>query len=346
MVCRQHRHRAATISALLALVLSTGAARGEDFYQGKTVNLIVGVDAGSGYDAYGRLLARHMPKYMPGKPVILVQNMPGAASITAAQHLYVVAPKDGTAFGILFPGALVEPLTGDPAKYRYDPTKFEYIGTADSGTRLCFTSAASKVRTFADARTTKVLMASTASGSSSWDYPHFLNALGGSKFEVITGYKGPADLLLAMERGEAEGVCGLDVSTVKTLRPDWFAPGAGKAHFLAQAGLQPKEELTKLGIPSIWEFITGDNRQVAELIVSQQVFGRPFVAPPGVPEAQLKILRTAFMASWGDPELVAEAAKMKLELNPKGGEEVGALIRKTYAAPKDLLDRMTKAIRP
>lgn len=345
MIAKGRRHWLVAMGVIaLAGVLASGAVRAEDFYQGKTIGIVVGNDAGSGYDAYARLLARHMPKHIPGKPAIIIQNMPGAASMTAALYLYAVAPKDGTVFGILFPGALVEPLTGDPAKYRYDPTKLAYIGTADSGTRLCFTSASSKVRTFADARTTKAVMAATQQGSSSWDYPHFLNALGGAKFEVVTGYKGPGDMLLAMERGEAEGVCGLDVSTVRTLRPDWF--GASKVNFLVQAGLEPKPDLTQLGIPSIWDFITGENRKVAELIVSQQVFGRPFLAPPGVPEPQLKMLRAAFMAAWTDPELVAEAKKMKLEVNPLGGDEVAALVTRLYATPKDLLARMTKAIRP
>ena len=285
-----------------------------------------------------------MPKHIPGRPNIVVQNMPGAGSITAAQYLYVVAPKDGLAFGILFPGAILEPLTGDPAKYRYDPTKFEYLGTADSGTRLCFTRGDSTAKTFADAKSRKIVVSATAPGSSAWDYAYFFNVLAGTKFEIITGYKGPGDLVLAMERGEAEGVCALDASTVATLRPDWLENKG--ANFLVQAGIEPNERLLKRGIPSMWDFIPAENRPVAELIVSQQVFGRPFLAPPGVPADRMQILRAAFDATFRDPEAIEEAARMKLELNPRNGDVVGALVKKVYASPKDVIDRMAKAIRP
>ena len=328
---------------LLALTLAT-PARAADFYEGKTITLVGGTDAGSGYDSYARVLARHMGKYIPGKPNIVVQNMPGAGSITAAQFLYVVAPKDGTSFGIVFPGAILEPLTGDVTKFRYDPTKFEYLGTADSGTRLCFSSLNSRVKTFADTKTQKILVAATAPGSSTWDYPHFLNALASAKFEVVTGYKGPADLMLALERGEVEGVCALDASTVATLRPDWL--GERKANFFLQAGIEPNEKFLKLGIPSMWDFIGGENRAVAELIVSQQVFGRPFLAPPGVPPERMAMLRTAFDAAWKDPEALEEAARMKLEVNPRNGATVGALVNKVYASPRSVIEGMAKSIRP
>jgi tripartite-type tricarboxylate transporter receptor subunit TctC len=330
---------------LAAAIACAAPVHAADFYEGKTINLIGGTDAGSGYDSYARLVARHMPKYIPGKPAIVVQNMPGAGSITAAQYLYVVAPKDGLAFGILFPGALFEPLTGEAAKFRYDPTKFEYLGTADSGTRLCFTRADSSAKTFADAKARKIVVAATAAGSSTWDYPYFLNALAGSKFEVVTGYKGPADTLLAMERGEAEGVCALDASTVSTLRPDWLE--GRKANFFLQAGIEPNEKFLKLGIPSMWDFITEpESRAVAELIVSQQVFGRPFLAPPGVPAERMGILRAAFDAVFKDPEAQEEARRMQLELNPRNGDVVGALVKKVYASPKAVIERMAKAIRP
>ena len=180
--------------------------------------------------------------------------------------------------------------------------------------------------------------------SSAWDYAYFFNVLAGTKFEIITGYKGPGDLVLAMERGEAEGVCALDASTVATLRPDWLENKG--ANFLVQAGIEPNERLLKRGIPSMWDFIPAENRPVAELIVSQQVFGRPFLAPPGVPADRMQILRAAFDATFRDPEAIEEAARMKLELNPRNGDVVGALVKKVYASPKDVIDRMAKAIRP
>jgi tripartite-type tricarboxylate transporter receptor subunit TctC len=336
---------ALTTCMLVSGMAAAAPSRAQDFYQGRTVTLYVANTAGSGYDAYGRLLARHMPKHLPGKPTFIVQNMPGAGSIKAAEYTYSIAPKDGSQFTLLMPGALVEPLTGDRSKYRYDPTRFSYIGTTDSGTRLCTTAARSKVKTFADARTMKIVVAATAAGSSAFDYPNMLNAFAGSKFEVVTGYPGPGDMFLAVDRGEAEAICGIDVSTYRTLRPDWLTQ-PGKVNFLLQAGLEPNADLLVFGIPSIWDFVAAEHRPVVELIVSQQVFQRPFLAPPGTPEAQLRQLRTAFMQAVNDPELREDARKSNLELNPKSGEEVEALVKKIYSAPKQVIDKMSAAIRP
>ena len=328
------------ITACLGAVTAF-AAEPVPFYQGKQITVIVGNPAGGGYDVYARLLARHMPKYLPGQPAFIVQNMPGAGSINAAQHLANVAAKDGTAIGVLVPGAIFDPLIEGQAKFRYDPGKFEYIGSADSGTRICFTHRRSGIQSIDDARKTKVVVASTAPQSSATDYALFMNALADTKFEVVLGYKGPADLLLAMERGEAAGVCALDSATVASIRPDWLEDGT--INLLVQAGLQPTPDIKA---PSLWTYISGANRPVAELIVSQQEFGRPFMAPPGIPAEPLKLLREAFDSALKDPELIAEAGKMKLGLTPKTGEEVAAIVKKLYGATPDLVERARKILRP
>jgi tripartite-type tricarboxylate transporter receptor subunit TctC len=317
------------------------AAETGAFYEGKQITVIVGNPSGGGYDVYARLLARHMGKYLPGRPAFLVQNMPGAGSINAAQHLANMAAKDGTAIGVLVPGAIFDPLIEGASKFRYQPGKLEYIGSADSGTRICFTSKQSGISTFDDARKTKVIVASTAPQSSATDYALFMNALAGTKFEVVLGYKGPAELLLAMERGEAAGVCALDSATVASIRPEWLEEG--RMNLLVQAGLQPNPEIKA---PSMWEFIKGEERAVAELIVSQQEFGRPFMAPPGTPPEALKLLRDAFNAALKDPELLAEAGKMKLGVSPKTGEEVAATVNKLYGAAPALVERARQILRP
>ena len=317
----------------------------ESFFKGKQIRIVVGLSTGGGYDRAARLISRYMGKYLPGNPDFAVQNMPGAGSIKATDYTANVAPKDGTVFTLAMPGALIEPLTGDPTRYRYDPTRLGYIGTMDSGTRMCMTVAASKTRSFEDARTTKTIMAATAVGSSAYDYPHFINALAGTKFSVVTGYPGPGDMFLAAERGEADGVCGIDISTYASLRPAWLT-GDKKGHPLVQLGLDVNPKATALGFRPIWDFIKPQDRALVELIVSQQVFQRPFLAPPGTPADQLKILRTAFMAALKDPELLAEAKKGNFEINPKSGEDVEALVKKIYAAPKELIQRMAKVIRP
>ena len=167
----------------------------------------------------------------------------------------------------------------------------------------------------------------------------------GTQFGVVTGYPGPGDMFLAAERGEAEGVCGIEYSTYTALRPSWLT-GEKKGNPLLQLGLEVNPRITALGFPSIWEFIKPEDKSLVELIVSQQVFQRPFLAPPGTPEPQLKVLRTAFMAAMKDAELLEEAKKSNVEINPRSGEEVEALVKKIYAAPKELIDRMAKVIRP
>ena len=322
-----------------------GSAQAQDFYAGKQLTIVVANTAGSGYDTYGRLLARHISKHIPGKPTVIVQNMPGAGSIKATDYTFNVAPKDGTTFTLAMPGALVEPLTGDPTKYRYDPVKIAYIGTMDSGTRMCMTRPGSPIRTMDDARKNRTIMAATAIGSSAFDYPNFINAVAGTKFNVVTGYPGPGDLFLAAERGEAEGLCGIELSTYSALRPGWLS-GDKKGNALVQLGLEVNPRVTELGFPPIWDFIKPEDKPLVELIVSQQVFQRPFLAPAETPAPQLRVLRTAFMAALRDPELLEEAKKSTIELNPKSGEEVEALVKKIYGAPKSLIDQMAKAIRP
>lgn len=334
-------YRAALGQVAIMLLGLTASLAAQPYYEGKQITVVVGNPAGSGYDAYARLLTRHMGKYLPGNPNFIVQNMPGAGSITAAQYLANIAPKDGTVFGILVPGALFEPLIDEPSKFRYAPGKFEFIGTADSGTRLCFTTKESGIRTIEDARKAKVIVASTAPQSSATDYANFMNALAGTKFEIVMGYKGPADLLLAMERGEAAGVCALDSATIAAIRPDWLE--SDRINLLVQAGL---EENKAIKAPTLWNFITGDNRAVAELIVGQQEYGRPFMAPPGTPAEPMRLLRSAFMSAMKDPELVAEADKMKLGVNAKSGEDIAAVIRKMYASSPDLIEKTRKVLRP
>jgi len=331
------------ITTLALGLLGPGAAAAEPkpFYGGKQVTVIVGNPAGGGYDAYARLVSRHFGKHLPGNPGFIVQNMPGAGSITAAQFLSNTAVKDGTTIGILVPGAFFEPLLEDESKFHYTPGKFEFIGSADSGTRLCFTTRESGIKTVADASRAKVIVASTAPQSSATDYANFMNVLAGTKFEIVMGYKGPADLLLAMERGEAAGVCALDSATVASIRPDWIQ--AGKVNLLVQAGLEVDPAIKA---PPIWDYIKGDNRPVAELIVGQQEFGRPFVAPPGTPREQVGTLQTAFMATMKDPELVAEAGKMRIGVNAKSGPEIAAIVRKMYDSPPELIARVKKTLRP
>ncbi len=329
------------VATALAAAAPAGAA---DFYASKNLTLVVGSAAGTGYDVYGRAVGRHIVNHIPGRPVMVVQNMPGAGSTRAAEYIAKIAPKDGTVIAIVFPGAVTAPLTAPPGKYRYDPRELQYIGTVDSGTRMCSTSLKSKVKTFEDARKHEAVIGSTSPGGSTYDYPTMLNRLTGTKFKVVTGYKSTGSIALAVERGEADGWCGVDVSTYYAVRPNWIPKK--EVNFLVQLGLEPHPEMTKAGFPSIWNFVPPENKAVMELIVSQQVFQRPFIAPPGTPADRMKLLVDAFDKTMTDAAFVAEATKAKLSLNPRKGTTVKALVDKMYASPKELIDRMAKATAP
>src|SRR5215470_16141134 len=231
---RSSSRRATALAA--ALCLSGPATHAADFYAGKTIEMIVGSDVGGGYDTYTRAIARHIGRHLPGNPSVVVKNMPGAGSGRAAAYLYSVAPKDGTSIAAPFPGIVLSPLLDDRQETAFDPAKFTYIGTADNGTRLCATFAASKTKTFDDALRQKTRMGASGLGASTRDYVLFKKKTTDVQFELVMGYKGSADILLAMERGEIDGLCGWDWTSVKSQRPDWIRDG--KLNVLVQVGLQ------------------------------------------------------------------------------------------------------------
>lgn len=333
--------RLARLLAGCALLVAAPAAA-QNFYQGKTITLIVGGAAGVSYDTYARGFARHFPTHVPGNPGIIVQNMPGAGSMKAAEYMATQAPKDGTTIAMLFPGALIEPLM-DPGKFRYDPNKFEYLGTIDQDARSCITRVDSKVKTFEDALKHSVVMVGTQPGSSTVDYPNMLNALVGTRFKVVSGFKGATEAMLAVERGEADGIC-TSLNGFLAFKPEWLDPA--HANMFIQIGLEPHPELTKRNVPNIWPYVPAENKAALELIALTQVFSRPVSLPPGVPAAQLETLRAAFVKTMADPAFAKELANLKVDMNPLSGEKVAELIRKMYEAPKDVIDRMTRAFKP
>jgi tripartite-type tricarboxylate transporter receptor subunit TctC len=330
-----------------ALMVSAGfgapAFAQSDYFAGKTLTLLVGSDAAGGYDTYGRLVARHIVKHIPGQPTVVVRNQPGAGSGTAAGVIFNTAPKDGTWFGIVFPGIIIGPILDPKPKMTFDVTKFSYIGSADSGTRVCITYEKSPSKTFEDARKRKTIMGASAAGGSTRDYAYMLNHVAGAQFEVVSGYKGTADIFLAMERGEVDGMCGLDWSSLKAQRGDWIK--TKKLNILIQTGLDPEQELVKLGVPGMWRYITKpEDKAAAELVVSQQVFGRPFIAPPGIPDAALKTLREGFGKTMQDPEFKADAEKARIDINPTSGEKVQELVTRIFATPAATVERAKRII--
>ena len=321
--------------AALPLIFLTNAALAADFYAGKKLTVLVGGGAGGGHDIFARMLTRHLVKHIPGAPVIIVQNMPGAGGTRAAEFIYTQGAKDGTFIGTVFPGALVGPLLQEGVKFRYDPLKFAYIGSGDTDTRFCATYHTSKIKTFKDLAQNEGIFGASGAGGSTRDYAYMAANLAGAKIKLVSGYTGTPPIALAMERGEVDGLCGYGWSIFKSERMEWIKQK--KLNFLVQMSLSPDPELTAMGVPDFTSLLSGDKRKAAELIIAQQAFSRPYIAPPGAPAAAVTILRTAFDKALVDPALIADFAKINITNKPMKGADVEALVSKLYATPQNIV---------
>jgi tripartite-type tricarboxylate transporter receptor subunit TctC len=332
--------------AAVAGIVPAGTALAQDtveqFYRGKTINLIVGGAAGGGYDAYGRALGRHMGKYLPGNPAIVVQNMPGAGSNKAASYIYSVAPKDGTVVAGLFPGAVLAPLLTDTA-IKHDPRKFIYVGSANSDVYTCVVRSDAPIKSFKDVFAQEMIVGASNEGGTTRDMPTLSNNVLGTKFRVVTGYSGTREITLAVERRETQGLCGFGYTSLLSTRPQWLADKF--VRIIVQENAKGAAALNKQGVPRTVDFAkTPEDRQVMELVYSQAVIGRPYVLPEGVPADRVAALRKAFTAALADPALLKETAKMKLDVEPMSGEDVQAMVAQLFAMPKQIVTRAKQAL--
>ncbi|MGE0629509.1 MAG: Bug family tripartite tricarboxylate transporter substrate binding protein [Hyphomicrobiaceae bacterium] len=337
--------RTAVLSALVSAAIGlTGAAQAADFYAGKTLTIVAGTAAGGGHDIFARMLARHLGNHIPGKPTVIVQNMPGAGGKRATDYIYNQVPKDGTVIGGVFPGAILGPLLYIGEKVRYDPLKFQFIGSGDSDTRICAVLKTSKIQSFKDLLTLEkpAVFGASGPGGSTYDYAWMISNLAGAKLRVVTGYRGTPPVTLAMERGEVDALCGWGWSIFKSERSDWKTNNAFR--FLVQMALTPEPELVELGVPDFYSFLGAEEKKVAELILSQQAFSRPYIAPPQVPADRVKILRTAFSKSLADPALVADFARINITNKPTSGAELQKMIASLYASPPDVIAKARAAL--
>jgi predicted outer membrane repeat protein len=320
-----------------ALSGSASVARGqpaEDFFKTASLSMYVGSGGGGGYDAIARLVARHMSRYLPGNPNFVIKNMPTAAGVAAANFIYNSAPRDGSAILAAQNASLVLPLYDSPVAH-YDPRKFEWIGSTDKQEAICVTWIGSPIRTLEDATKRDVPVAATGVSAGPGVYPKILNALFGTKFKVISGYD-TGSMRLAVEKGEVEGICGLAWQTYKAISFDWIENK--KINVLVQLGLTKNAELQD--VPLALELLKNpDDRKVLELIVLPQEFGRPFVAPPGVPAERMAIYRRAFQAVLKDEQFRAESARQRLSIAALDDRQIQALLARAYGAPKPIHDR-------
>ena len=332
------------IFAGVVAVVLTAPASAADYYAGKTIELLVGAPPGGGYDIYARAVGKHLGRHIPGNPTIVVKNMPGAGSAKAAQFISTMAPKDGTAIAGIMPGAIMGPLLDERAEALFDPTKVLYVGTANSGTRVCVTLKGSPIKTFDDALTHKAKFGGVSVNDSTQEYGYLHKKTSGAQYDVVPGYRGTPDIALAIERGELDGVCGWDWSSFKAQKPDWLRDN--KVNVLLQVSLEPHAELTRMGVPPVWNYVKNeDDRKVVELVISQTVFHRSYIAPPGTPPAQLDTLRTAFDATMNDKVFLEDAEKLRVDIAPLSGAKVQELVAKLYQTPRDVVERAKKAIR-
>ena len=307
---------------------------------GKTVQMVIGFGPGGGYDLWGRTVARHIGKHMPGKPNVVAQNMPGAGSYVAANHIYNTAPKDGTVLGIIARDAPLGPLTGQEGA-RFDATKITWLGTPTTETNVCIAYKNAKVKKADDLFNTELIMGDTGPGTGTHSYPKALNALLGMKFKLVGGYPSSSDVFLAMERGEVEGICE-SLDSVHGKRPDWVEKKT--VTLLFQGAAQPNPEIQE--VPFVLSFAKDeDTKKAIEFLYAGQGIGRPFVAPPDLSPAVLKMMRDAFNATMKDPEFIAEVKQRKLDLAPYSGEQLEALIKKIYATPKPIIAKVGELIK-
>src|SRR5882672_10604074 len=309
------------------------------FFKGKTVRLIVGIGVGSGYDINARLLARYMVNHIPGQPTIIVQNQPGAGSLTMTNALYNTGPFDGTVMGASFNGMPTTPLL-QPGGTRFDPVKINWLGSTNRETQAMYVWHTAPAQVLDDARTTQIVMGGQAPGSTQYDYPVLANSLFGYKFKVVTGYESTPKIHLAMESGEVHGTIA-NWSTLKAINPGWIAEK--KIRIIAQWALKKNPELAD--VPLFLDLAKTDAERAAlELMLARLEYGRPFFLPPNVPAPRLEALRRAFDATMKDPAYLAEADRLKIEVDPLSGAEVAALVEQVSRTPADTVARVRTAM--
>jgi tripartite-type tricarboxylate transporter receptor subunit TctC len=336
----QPRRFALPLGLLTALAIATPAAAQAPSLAGKTVTMLIGFGPGGGYDAWGRVLARHIGRHLPGTPNVVPQNMPGGGSFNAANHIYTIAPKDGSVLGIIARDAALGPLTG-AAGARFDPLKISWIGTPTTETNVCIATDKAKVKTVKDLFVSELIIGNTGVGTGTYSYPKALNGMLGTKFKLISGFPSSTDVFLAMERGEVDGICE-SLDSVIGKRPDWIA--TKKVNVLFQGGAEPNPELK--GVPFVVDMArNAGEKQAIEFLYAGQGIGRPFVAPPDLPADRLKMLRDAFNATMKDADFIADVKKQKLDLEPEDGEHLAALIKKIYATPKPIVVKIGELIK-
>ena len=343
---RSERKTRRTALVLGVMVLAgIGSAKADeiaDFYRGKSISLIVSTAAGGGYDLWARLLSRHFSRNIPGNPAIVVQNTPGSGGLRVMNLMNTVAARDGTAVAIVHSTAPFTPLL-EPHRGKFDAGQFGWIGSMTRETTFCLAWSTAAVKTFADLKTQQLIVGSTGAGSHMEIYPRLMNRLFDTRFRIVSGYNGGNDIYLAMERGEAEGRCGVTMPALRNVRPAWIADK--KINFIVQTGLTPSPDEILKAVPNLIDMARNQaERQMMEILFVNGEIQVPVFTPPGVPPARLAALRDAFKRTLEDPALIEEGRKQMMEAQFVSGQDVEKLIAKAYAAPPSVVKATIAAV--
>ena len=337
MACSTLRLFALASLAAVATVTCACAQTVEEFYKKTPLSVYVGSGAGGGFDEIARVFSVHFARHLPGQPSVIVKNMPGAGGLLNVNFMYAQAPRDGSAIAAPFNTVFMLPLFGDPAA-KFDARTFTWIGSLDKQTGTCVVWHTSDIKTLEDASKREVQVGATGVNATPAIFSNLMNTLFGTRFKVISGYT-TNEMRFALERGETEGVCGLAWQTYKAVQPGWIENKLIRP--IAQMGLVKNRDLpdAPLAIDLLQD---PADRKVFELVVLPQEFGRPFIAPPGIPADRAAAMTKAFAETLTDPAFLADAAKIRLSIDPLTGEEILRLLDEAHKAPKDVIDRAAK----
>ena len=336
----------ATALALAASLLAspTPAQLADEFFRGKKeLNLITSSAVGGGYDSYSRLIARHMSKYLPGNPTIVVQNILGGGGIRATNYIYNVAPRDGTVFALIDRGMPTAPLLyADKSQARFDAVRFSWIGSIMRETGMGVISTRAAAANIEDAKSHALFFGATGPETDPAMYARLVNDLIGTRIKVINGYKGQPEEFQAVEKGELDGL----------FMSGWSGPGRayvrdqiGKGQMRLLVQMAPTRDPQHPDTPTLMDLVSSpQDRQIVALVMDRVALGRPVVAPPGLAADRLALLRAAFRQAIDDPELRAEAEKLRLAIDPTFGEEAQNVIARLYASPTEVVERMRKIV--
>lgn len=328
----------AGVALLASLAAPAGADDVERFYKSHPISMIIGFGVGGGYDLYGRLVSRYMGRYLPGSPTIVPENMAGAGSLRAVDYLYSVAPKDGSVIGTFSRTLPLAPLLSGA---NFDSRKFTWLGSVAQDVIVCFTSRSSPIKTWADLLAKPSSLGGEGAGAEPDIYARFVKNIFGAKIKLVSGYRGTNDIFLAIERGELDGVCGISWGTVVSVHPDYIRDG--KINVIVQIGLRKHPDL--VNVPTLADVAQNkDQQDIIKLIVTTLAVSRPFAAPPDIPADRKAALLAAFEKTTQDPNLRAEAQRVKLDVDFVPARVVDHLLATAYATPKALITKTADAI--